>query len=162
MKLGPISLDDEEAREKIAQILEGNRPRPFAEELDAWLEQYWKKNAKIVPPCPVFLAGMIRDEDKHIVLDHASRNERQKEAFYLFWASGLFREASLLLKEYPQVKQEIGFIYMDEDGADFKASYMLSKWRIYNGPKGVLASLYHDGRHLWSAPVSAHHSRPIG
>ncbi len=160
MELGPFTLDDERARKKIVQILKEGRPLPFGEELDAWLGQHWGENSQDTPPCPISLAGMIREEDVPIVLDQASSNGRLKEAFYLLWASGLFEDAGCLLKQNPEVKEEIGFDYIDDDGTAFEASYMLSKWNIWNGPKGVLASLYYDSRRLWSDPIYAHRSGP--
>ena len=113
MDLGPSILDDKspEALSQLRQEIDKVRDRnPFSKQFRTELERLWSAEPDESLQCPWALSMMVRqgDDSSDIVEDCAKRFGRHLEAYYIYWASGLYEDARRKIDECADVRAAIG------------------------------------------------------
>lgn len=136
-------LDDEKFRNGIATVLEEQRSRPFLSQLEKWLKESWdpskEHNAQALAD-RALLGYMVRKEEVPLVQNLADQFGRQKEAFYLYWNSGLFEAGRRAIDNFAEIHEAIGSAkFYETDHTKFiLCEEFATKWGIW-GSKGRMS-----------------------
>lgn len=97
-------------------------------------------------PAPLVIWGsvltlMARTEDVPLILRMADHHGQHLAAFYLLWRSGLFAEARTLLDERKEIRSQVGFDYLEQDGHHFCVAAEFAAHGVWGQSADMLQSM---------------------